>query len=243
MDSTNRTARRAGLLCLGIILFAAACRRDAPKPAEEPAGAIAIDVLLDPDETMVRRAKAANDRLRAVHPAGFALDASHHPHVTLLQRYVKASELARVYESIEKVLADEKPTTWKLEAFKYYYVVWEGLGLAAIAIEPTDDLVRLQKKIVDAVAPFTVTAGGSSAFVTSKEAPDINESTIDYVRTFVPDASGAKFNPHVTIGQAPEEHLKPILAEPFERFTFRPTSVSVYQLGNFGTAQKKLKSW
>jgi hypothetical protein len=29
----------------------------------------------------------------------------------------------------------------------------------------------------------------------------------------------------------------------FEAFTFSPASLSVYQLGNLGTAQKKLKGW
>jgi len=30
------------------------------------------------------------------------------------------------------------------------------------------------------------------------------------------------------------------MAEPFERFTFSPVGASVYQLGTFGTAQRKL---
>ena len=31
-----------------------------------------------------------------------------------------------------------------------------------------------------------------------------------------------------------------VKAEPFEAFTFKPTGVAIYQLGNFGTAAKKL---
>jgi hypothetical protein len=34
-----------------------------------------------------------------------------------------------------------------------------------------------------------------------------------------------------------------MLDEKFEAFTFSPVGVSVYHLGNFGTARKKLKSW
>jgi hypothetical protein len=34
-----------------------------------------------------------------------------------------------------------------------------------------------------------------------------------------------------------------MLAEPFEPFTFSPASAAVYQLGQFGTAAKKLKEW
>jgi hypothetical protein len=31
-----------------------------------------------------------------------------------------------------------------------------------------------------------------------------------------------------------------LLAKPYHRFTFKCSSVSIYQLGDFGTAQKKL---
>ena len=61
--------------------------------------------------------------------------------------------------------------------------------------------------------------------------------------TFVPKVSGEHFNPHVTTGVAPREYLDKMLAEPFEPFTFSPAGAAVYQLGQFGTAAKKLKEW
>jgi len=42
---------------------------------------------------------------------------------------------------------------------------------------------------------------------------------------------------------APPDYLKKMVAEPFDAFTFSPKALSVYQLGNFGTARKKLKAW
>lgn len=53
-------------------------------------------------------------------------------------------------------------------------------------------------------------------------------------------ASGENFNPHVTTGVGPQSYLDDMMAEPFEAFSFSPTGASVYQLGTFGTAQKKL---
>jgi len=47
----------------------------------------------------------------------------------------------------------------------------------------------------------------------------------------------------VTIGLASQDYLKGLLDEKFEVFTFSPVGVSVYHLGNFGTARTKLKSW
>ena len=212
--------------------------------AAEPENAVtAIDILLEPDATMIKHAEAANERLRKSYPKGFALGKTHQPHISTLQRYVKTADLDKVYEAVGKVLAEEKPTGWKLKAYKYYYIPWKDLGLAGIVVEPTNDLIRYQKKLIDAVAPFIVETGTAAAFVTTKEDPDINEPTIDYVRTFVPNETGTKFNPHVTIGLASQDYLKGLLDEKFEVFTFSPVGVSVYHLGNFGTARTKLKSW
>jgi hypothetical protein len=140
-------------------------------------------------------------------------------------------------------LAGEKPASWELTAYKYFYVVWDDLGLAGISIEPNDDLSRYQQKLTDAVAPFTVKTGTAAAFVTTTEDPDINQPTIDYVAHYVPDASGEKFKPHVTIGLAPPDYLNKMLEEKFETFTFSPARAAVYHLGNFGTAREKLESW
>jgi hypothetical protein len=207
---------------------------------EEPV--TAIDIALEPDATMIQHAEAANARLLKVFPKGFSLDATHRPHISMLQRYVRTADLDKVYAAAGKVLADEKVTSWKLKAFKYYYIPWKDIGLGGIVVEPTDDLLRLQQELIDAVAPFTEKTGTAAAFVTTAEDPEINQPTIDYVAAFVPEATGKKFNPHVTIGVAPQDYLKEMLAELFDVFTFSPASASVYQLGNFGTARKELKA-
>jgi len=59
----------------------------------------------------------------------------------------------------------------------------------------------------------------------------------------VPKASGEDYNPHVTTGVALKEYLDAMLAEPFTPFTFSPAGAAVYQLGQFGTAAKKLNEW
>jgi hypothetical protein len=203
----------------------------------------AIDILLEPDATMLKNAGAANARLRKSFPKGFALDETHQPHISCVQRYVKTADLDKVYGTVGKVLAGEKPDAWKLKAYKYYYIPWKDIGLAGIVIEPTDDLVNFQQKLIDAVAPFTERTGTAAAFVTTKEDPDINQPTIDYVGSFVPNQTGKKFNPHVSIGLASQDYLKKMLEEKFEAFTFSLAGLSVYQLGNLGTARKKLKGW
>jgi hypothetical protein len=208
-----------------------------------PESLTAIDTLLDPDQTMVQKAIAANARLRESFPKGFALDETHQPHISMLQRYVRTADLDKVYGAVGKILTEEHPAGWKLSAYKYYFIPWKNIGLAGIVIRPTDDLRRFQQKVIDAITPFTVKTGTAAAFVTTKEDPDINKPTIDYVAHYVPADSGAKFNPHVTIGVASQSFLKKLLKEKFDEFAFSPAGVSVYHLGNFGTAREKLKSW
>ena len=180
----------------------------------------AVDILLEPDATMLTRAIGANRRLRENYPQGFALDATHQPHVTILHRFVRTADLEKVHVAVGEVLAKENPSNWKLKAYKYYYSLWEGLGIAGIAIEPADDLIGLQQRMIEAVAPFTVEAGSAAAFATRPEEPEINQATIDYVTAFVPAQVGKDFSPHVTIGLAHEDFLKTMLDERFEDFTF-----------------------
>jgi hypothetical protein len=45
---------------------------------------------------MIQRAEAVNTRLLKVFPKGFAIDASHHPHITILQRYVLTADLDKI---------------------------------------------------------------------------------------------------------------------------------------------------
>ena len=213
-------------------------------PAQNFANPItAIDVLLEPDATMLRHAQANNTRLLEVFPKGFALDEAHRPHITLIQRFVRTADLDQVYEAAEKVLAGANVTRMQLEAFKYYYVPGPGVGVAGIVARPTPALLTLQQGLISAVAPFTVEAGPIAAFSAPHDDPGSDALLIKYVSTFVPQQTGERFSPHVSTGIATRDYLDKMLAEPFEPFTFSPAGAAVYQLGPFGTAAKKLKDW
>ena len=108
-----------------------------------------------------------------------------------------------------------------MKAFKYDYGL-AGLDRGGIVVEPTDDLIRFQQELIDAVAPFTVETGSAAAFVTTPEAPEINQPTIDYVAAFVPDATGKKFDPHVTVGVAPRTISRRWLPNRLMRSRCRP---------------------
>jgi len=212
-----------------------------PAPQSE---VTAIDILLQPDATMLDHAAANNARLLKVFPKGFALDAAHTPHITMLQCFVRTADLDKLYAAEERVFAAANVTAMKLEAFKLYYIpAGGGLGVAGIVARLTPELLKLQADIIAAAAPFNLRAGPIGAFTAPHDDPAIDAAIIQYVSTFEQKAAGEHFNPHVSTGNAPTEYLDKMLTEPFESFTFSPAGAAVYQLGPFGTAAKKLKEW
>jgi phosphoglycolate phosphatase-like HAD superfamily hydrolase len=204
----------------------------------------AIDILLEPDATMLRHAAANNARLLKEYPQGFALDATHAPHITMLQCFVRTADLDKLYAAEEKVLTAANVTKMKLEAFKLYYIpAGGGLGVAGICAKPTPEILKLQADIIAAASPFNLRDGPIGAFTAGHDNPAIDKAIIGYVSTFEKIGAGEHFNPHVSTGNAPTAYLDQMIAEPFESFTFSPAGAAVYQLGPFGTAAKKLKEW
>ena len=204
----------------------------------------AIDILLEPDATMLEHAAANNARLLKAYPKGFALDATHTPHITMLQCFVRTADFDKLYAAEEKVLAAANVTAMKLDAFKYYYIPAGGeLGVAGICAKPTPEILKLQADIIAAASPFNLRNGPIGAFTAGHDNPAIDAAIIQYVSKFEQIGRASTSIPHVSTGDAPTTYLDQMLAEPFESFTFSPAGAAVYQLGPFGTAAKKLKDW
>ena len=89
----------------------------------------AIDILLEPDSTMIQHAQADNARLLKNFPKGYSLGGQHAPHISVLQRYVNTADLDKIFAAAAAVFAKEDPTSWKLKAFKYYYIPSGPIGL------------------------------------------------------------------------------------------------------------------
>jgi 2'-5' RNA ligase/phosphoglycolate phosphatase-like HAD superfamily hydrolase len=201
---------------------------------------IAINILLDPDAATVERAQATNARLRANYPDGFALDANHAPHITLLQRFVHTADLDEVAKAVVEVLRKEQTMHWQSKATGLYDLAYKNLALVGIVIEPTEDLIRLQQRMIDAIAPFAVEKGTGEAFAPRPDGLAISQPTVDYVNNFVGPRTGLNYHPHLTVGMGTRDFVDALKAEPFEAFSFRAVSVSLYQVGDYGVAQNKL---
>jgi hypothetical protein len=228
--------------CILAVAAMSACAQATDSPAK-PSAVTAIDILLEPDATMLQHSADNNARLLGVFPKGFALDAAHTPHITMLQCFVRTADLDKVYAAAGKVLARASVKAMKLEAFKYYYAPGGAVGVAGICAKPTPEILKLQADIIAAVKPFMVETGPIGAFTAPHDDPANDAALIGYVSTFVPKMSGENYNPHVSTGVAPKAYLDQMLAEPFAPFTFSPAGAAVYQLGPFGTAAKLLKQF
>jgi hypothetical protein len=192
---------------------------------------------------MLQKCNANNARLLKEYPQGFALDATHTPHITMIQCFVRTADLDKVFAAQEKVLTAANVNAMKLEAFKYYYAPAGATGVAGICAKPTPEILKLQADIIAAVKPFMQATGPIGAFTAPHGSRATDAALIGYVSAFVPKYSGENFNPHVSTGVAPTAYLDKMLAEPFENFTFSPAGAAVFQLGPFGTAAKMLKTW
>ncbi len=207
----------------------------------------AIDILIDPDEAAIERARKVNARLleSIPSPPGWVLDDTHQPHITTLQRYVRTADLEVVYAAVERTVAATDMAALSYQAAKITHADWgfPGYGPTVLLVQVSPKVLDFQANLVEAVTPFVESGGTAAAFV-ADPGEEISPTIIDWVEEFVPAQIGeGKYFPHLTVGIAKFDDLKVIEAEPFDAFAVHPASVAVYHLGNNGTARKLLKAW
>jgi hypothetical protein len=207
----------------------------------------AIDILIDPDEAAMVRAREVNGRLleSVPLPKGWALDDTHRPHITTLQRYVRTADLDKLYDAVEKTVEATDMASLSYKAMKITHADWGFPDVAptVLMVEVGDKVLDFQAALLAAITPFVESGGTAAAFV-ADPGETIEPTIIDWVEKFVPDQIGAgKYFPHLTVGVATFDDLKVIETEPFEAFAVSPAGVAVYHLGNNGTARELLKSF
>jgi len=201
---------------------------------------IAINVLLTPDSKMGTHAKMMNQVVKENYPNGFAFDDSHTPHITLVQAFVTEADINAVTVAVNKAINEGPKLPIRLEAIGLETSKMGGIGVLSFTIKKSPDLSQLAFVVLKAVKPFAKNGGTKAAFVnTGKE--EINDETVKYVAKFLTDKVEDKYSPHLTVGLAKEDFIKKYREEkPFQNFEFEAENVGIYQLGNFGTARKRL---
>src|SRR5271169_3984646 len=218
MDRDQHEGRLAHRLLIGDALLPLTL----PRPQEEPTmiDLTAIDILVNPDDETIAKAKVVNQRLRKSVPSGYALDASHQPHITTLQCYVKTAQLDRVFDAVGGAIADTDISLLGYQAEAIRHTTWgvPGQGYCVFLVKPAPQVLDFQASLLANVTPFVGSGGTSASFVTDVDDPEINDTTLKWVEQFVPDQIGAKYIPHISLGFATLDDLKLIEAEPFDPF-------------------------
>src|SRR3954463_3420509 len=118
----------------------------------------AVDILIEPDDAAIERAREVNRRMPLSIPAGLTLDAAHLPHITMLQRYLITADIDKVYTVIEVTLAatDASALSYHVPGITYSEH-WgpPGQAAAVLGVQPNQDVLDLQAALVAAVKPFT----------------------------------------------------------------------------------------
>jgi hypothetical protein len=152
----------------------------------------AIDILMNPDDSMIKPAKSVNERFleNVPSPPGFALDENHQPHITTLQRYVRTADLDGVFEAVQGVTksVDMSTLTFTAVGIKHMEVAeYPGIGLTGILVKPGQAVLDFQAGLIEALKPFTGSGGTADAYVRTEAEPDINATTIEYIEHYVPE--------------------------------------------------------
>lgn len=199
---------------------------------------IAIDVLLTPSEEMLAQSLQLNALIKQNNPETIILDDNHIPHITLLQCFINEEDLPKVNSALEGLFETIKNDSLYAESLFYYKDQEESFSM--IAVEKSKQLIKLHEKTIELVKPFIVFNGNAESFIQNPDGTAISQSTVTYVPVFVEKHSYENFDPHISLGVAQTTLLDSLAVNIFKPISFNATSVSVYQLGDHGTAQKLL---
>lgn len=214
-----------------IILVMISCN---PKKKE----VVAIDVLLTLPEEMYAQALHLNKLMLENYPKSIQLDENHIPHITLLQCFVHKKDLPEIGESLEGLFSMVENEILVAQEFVYSKDTDESFAM--IRVEESKALIEIHQKTIELLKPFMLKNGTSESFVQNPDGSPINEFTLAYVPRFVDSYSYENFDPHISLGVAETEFLDSLAVEVFEVTVFQPKNLSVYWLGDSGTAQKLL---
>src|SRR4030095_16525959 len=149
-----------------------------------PSDVMAIDVLIEPDATMISNAQAINARMRQSYPQGYTLDQTHTPHITVVQAFVHGRDFAKVTAAVSKAVRSSPALPLQLKATGYNVAEAAGVGVVAYSIERSLELAQLASRIVEAVRPFVATTGGGPDAFAKVPGEQINGDTIEWVTEY-----------------------------------------------------------
>ena len=223
--STFRTLTTLVAFCLASAALTTGCATLPIALEDTNDHLVPIEVALEPDAALDNRADTGKS------------------HIALVRHFVRGRDLHHVSAVIANVMATARLENLSLRATGYRTGTWNGITGTAMTIEPSQDLRRLEERIVETLRMFVEDPETAEDFIVTTDGARMRGQVIDSVVRFVPDFSGANYRPHAMVSSMPPDVAKRLETQAFEPFTFRATTVTVYQLDQGGVAQRALWTW
>eukprot|EP01111_Echinosteliopsis_oligospora_P013911 TRINITY_DN5117_c0_g1_i1.p1 TRINITY_DN5117_c0_g1~~TRINITY_DN5117_c0_g1_i1.p1 ORF type:complete len:221 (+),score=45.74 TRINITY_DN5117_c0_g1_i1:220-882(+) len=208
----------------------------------------AINIAVPATGVFLKQVKQMNTTLRGKCSDTFVFDENRHPHITLLQLYVKETDLPELCSEVESVVKGFK--TFSLSALKLEEgPTFDKYKMPSLSFEP--GLHSLHQEICEKIKKFAVSKESmnhskmSSSFSHSDK--EINQDSTDYVKNFLEQKSGSKYAAHMTIGISTQATAKDVVSSIHSQFAFPMEMdvdhVVVSHLGNFCTVREIFGSY
>lgn len=195
-------------------------------------GAIAVDVVLLPDEAVTTQAIEANRQLLGERRGEIVLDSrTCLPHISLAMGCMDENDIDAVRDRL-KDLAKESGATELTIVGVVTPINSRGETTVLFEVERTDDLQRLHERVMSEMArvfAYDVTDAMLYDDV-------VAETTLEWIRSYREKASYERFSPHITIGYG---EAPPALSFPI---AFEASRLALCHLGNHCTCREVLAS-
>lgn len=197
---------------------------------------IAIGVLLTIPENVYEQSIQLNRAILVSNPDNITLDDNHIPHITLLQCYIKESDLTKIEQALNGLYRTiENDSLW---ADELQYNKNKSESFASIGIKRSPPLMALHERTIKLLEPYNIPDGSQESYVQNADGSPIDDFTMAYVPKFVSAHSYEDYNPHISLGVAKVLLLDSLAHHKFRATKFQAAAIGIYQLGAFGTAQK-----
>jgi 2'-5' RNA ligase len=159
---------------------------------------LAIDLIIVPDDAHLALAREANARLRALGEETTIDLQSALPHISLLMGTVPTARLPLLKES-SRPLLDSLPRSLASRGMERFArrmnkdTHWIGL-------EASPELVALQREATATFAPHLLEGAAVGDFHPGP--PHAAESDAEFAGDYLNQATGKRFDPHVTVGRS-----------------------------------------
>lgn len=201
------------------------------------AAPMAVNIALSVTGKLKERVVALNSVIKSSNPDSFAFDTNHLPHVTVLQMFIDSKNLDQLYTLLSKNLL--KPVRLKVKDFDSTPLDKNiEMNLLNLVFHKQDSLVEFQKKLLTLTGSIKIPEATKDAFV---DGQNMDEQFVKYVQTFAEEETALNYSPHITLGIVKKWESDSNAFRAMEEFVF--DDLVVVQVGNYGTAQKLLKSF